>query len=153
MGYQPVHLLVARCTSSCSLHLHQQSLAHTACVPGRSCQPEQHLTGLPTSSTAIRRRCRKSQFLLRLNSLLFNKVSLFPQTSTIRLPHVGYGGINTDSTRFHQIPGSGDRVQCGRVALHRRSMPCWRAFVDQKVVSVLGGCAVADIAQGPCPPS
>jgi hypothetical protein len=27
-----------------------------------------------------------------------------------------------------------DRVQCGRVALHQRSMPCWQAFVDHKVL-------------------
>jgi hypothetical protein len=40
-----------------------------------------------------------------------------------------------------------DRVQCGRVALHQRPMPCRHWFVDHKVVVYW----VAAIASGPLP--
>jgi hypothetical protein len=43
---------------------------------------------------------------------------------------------------------TGDRVQCGRVALHQRSMPGWHWLVDHKVVVDRW---VAAIAPGPLP--
>jgi hypothetical protein len=42
------------------------------------------------------------------------------------------------SARKHTGPEP-DRVQFGLVSLQQRSMPCWQALVDHKVVSVLGG--------------
>jgi hypothetical protein len=58
------------------------------------------------------------------------------------LDQLAEGGAD-EAAKRHLIPnrvvakgGSAapDRVQCGRVALHQRSMPCWHWFVDHKVL-------------------